>query len=54
MAAGITIRSNETIENAIKRFRKAVQDEGILRDAKKHNFYEKPSERKKNKAKKGY
>ncbi len=54
MASGITVRNNENIENAIKRFKRLVQEEGILKDAKRHNFYEKPSERRKNKLKKGY
>ncbi|BDU50465.1 30S ribosomal protein S21 [Haliovirga abyssi] len=47
MSTGIKVRNNESIDSALKRFRRAVQDEGILRDIKKHEFYEKPSERKK-------
>lgn len=47
LSTGITVRNNETIESALKRFRRAVQQDGVLKDARKHEFYEKPSERKK-------
>jgi len=39
------------IEKAIKRLHKMVQREGIFRELKLRNFYEKPSERKVREAK---
>ena len=51
MATGITVRNNESIDSALKRFRRAVQQDGVLKDARKHEFYEKPSEKRKLKVK---
>jgi len=47
--ANIEIGENETIDNAIRRFKKACQRDGILSEIKKRDHYEKPSERKKRK-----
>lgn len=43
----ITVYEGESFENAIRRFRKSVERAGILRDVKKHEIYEKPSEKRK-------
>jgi small subunit ribosomal protein S21 len=43
----VTIYDGESFENAIRRFRKSVERAGILRDVKKHEVYEKPSEKRK-------
>lgn len=43
--AQITIRPNESIDNALKRFKKALEQSGILQEYKRHAHYEKPSER---------
>ena len=42
---GITViaREGESIEALIKRFKKKVNKSEILKDIKKHMFYEKPS-----------
>ncbi len=45
----ITRRDNESIEDALKRFKREVRRVGVLREAKKHEHYEKPSEIKKRK-----
>jgi len=47
--AKIRIRKNEAIEKAIKRFKRLVDNEGILRRAKECMHYEKPSIKKKKK-----
>jgi small subunit ribosomal protein S21 len=44
--ASIELNQGESIENALRRFKRQVQREGIISDAKKHNFYLKPGERK--------
>jgi len=43
----ITVYEGESFDNAIRRFRKSVERAGILRDVKKHEIYEKPSEKRK-------
>lgn len=43
----VTIYEGESFENAVRRFRKSVERAGILRDVKRHEVYEKPSERRK-------
>ena len=46
---GIRVRENEVFEKALKRFTKACEKAGLMSDIKKHQQYEKPSERKKRK-----
>ncbi len=43
----VTIYEGESFENAVRRFRKSVERAGVLRDVKRHEVYEKPSERRK-------
>lgn len=45
----IKIRDNEPFEKAFRRFTKACEKAGLMSDYKKHQHYEKPSERKKRK-----
>lgn len=40
----IKVRNGETLEQALRRFNRMVHKEGILKDAKKKDRYEKPSE----------
>jgi small subunit ribosomal protein S21 len=44
--AVIVINDGETIEGALRRFKRKVQQEDIIKDIKKHSFYLKPGERK--------
>lgn len=39
------VYDGEKIESALRRFRKACEREGLMKDIKRHEFYEKPSER---------
>ena len=41
--AHIIIDDNEMLEKAIKRFKRLVEKEGIIREFKKREYYEKPS-----------
>ena len=41
--AHISIDDNELLEKAIKRFKRLVEKEGIIREFKKREYYEKPS-----------
>ena len=43
----VRLEDNEPIENALKRFKKVVQNSGLISEMKKREFYEKPSERRK-------
>mgnify|MGYP001373426388 CR=1 FL=1 len=49
--AKVTVRKNEQPERAMKRFKRKVEREGIMRDIKKNRYYRKPSVRKKEKRK---
>ena len=41
--AKIKVRHDETLEQALRRFQREVQKDGILQEVKKREFYEKPS-----------
>jgi len=41
----------ESIESALRRFKRQVQQEGIIKEIKKHSFYVKPGEKKRLKSK---
>ena len=41
--AHIIVDDNELLEKAIKRFKRMVEKEGIIREFKKREYYEKPS-----------
>ena len=45
----IYVGESESLEAALRRFNKRVQADGILTDARRHEYYEKPSERRKKK-----
>jgi small subunit ribosomal protein S21 len=43
LLANIRVSDDEPLEKAIKRFKRMVEKEGIIREWKKREFYEKPS-----------
>ncbi|NCQ18622.1 MAG: 30S ribosomal protein S21 [Ignavibacteria bacterium CG22_combo_CG10-13_8_21_14_all_37_15] len=43
---GITISENESIDKALKRFKKKYERSGILKEFKKRTFFVKPSVKK--------
>lgn len=45
----VKAKHNESIDSLLKRFKRAVEKSGILSDFKKHEFYEKPSVKRKKK-----
>jgi len=47
----IEIRKDESFESALRRFKKKIEQEGILREVRDRKHYEKPSERKRKKTK---
>ena len=44
------MRENESIESAVRRFKKQCEKDGILQELRKREHYEKPSVRRKRKA----
>lgn len=47
--AGVVVRDDEPFERALKRFKKTCEKAGIMTEMKKHQHFEKPSERRKRK-----
>jgi small subunit ribosomal protein S21 len=43
--AEVKIQEGESIESALRRFKRKVQQEDIIKDIKKHSFYLKPGDR---------
>jgi len=43
---GITIQENESIDKALKRFKKKYERSGVLKEFKKRTFFVKPSVKK--------
>lgn len=46
----VEVRKDESFEAALRRFKKKIEQEGILREVRDRKHYEKPSERKRKKA----
>ena len=47
----IEVKRDESFEAALRRFKKKIEQEGILREVRDRKHYEKPSERKRQRAK---
>ena len=47
----VKVNENESLESAIKRFKRKCQKDGVIGDLRKHEAYEKPSVKKKKKQK---
>ena len=45
MAEGVLL-DGETLESALRRFKRKVQQEDIIKEIKKHSYYLKPGEKK--------
>jgi small subunit ribosomal protein S21 len=46
---GVTVKDNENINQALRRFKRKIDDAGILEDLKKKEFFEKPTTERKRK-----
>lgn len=46
----IEIKKDESFESALRRFKRKIEQEGILREVRDRKHYEKPSERRRKKA----
>ena len=47
--AEISIQEGESLENAMRRFKRKVQQEDIIKEIKKHSYYMKPGEKRRTK-----
>lgn len=43
--AQVQVKPNEPLDSALKRFKKALQQTGVLKEAREHEHYEKPSDK---------
>ena len=43
--ANVYVQDGESLESALRRFKRKVQQEDIIREAKKHAFFVKPGEK---------
>ena len=41
----VKARSNESVQQMLRRFKKLCEKEGLVKDVKRNSYYEKPSER---------
>ena len=48
----VKVRSNESVEQMVRRFKKLCEKEGLTRDIKRNSYYEKPSERRRRRLRK--
>ena len=44
--AEVRVQEGESIENALRRFKRKVQQEDIIKEVKRHSFYLKPGQKK--------
>lgn len=43
--AEVRLQEGESLENALRRFKRKVQAEDIIKDVKRHSYYLKPGEK---------
>jgi len=48
--AEVIVQEGESLENALRRFKRKVQQEDIIKEIKRHSFYLKPGEKRRVKA----
>lgn len=53
MAIRIKARGGESVEQMMRRFKKLCEKEGLTKDIKRKEFFEKPSERRRRAVRKG-
>jgi small subunit ribosomal protein S21 len=44
--AEVKVEEGESLENALRRFKRKVQQEDVIKEVKRHSFYLKPGEKK--------
>ncbi len=46
----VTVKQNESLDSALRRFKKQTSRDGVIQEVRKREHYEKPSVRKKKKS----
>jgi small subunit ribosomal protein S21 len=46
LLAEVRLQEGESLENALRRFKRKVQQEDIIKEVKRHSYYLKPGEKK--------
>ena len=46
----VRVKENESLENALRRFKKATARDGVIKEVRKREHYEKPSVKRKKKS----
>lgn len=46
----VRIKENESLENALRRFKRQTQKDGVIQEVRKREHYEKPSVKRKKKS----
>jgi len=46
----VRLKDNESLENALKRFKRATAKDGVIQEVRKREHYEKPSVKRKKKS----
>lgn len=49
MATEVKLKKGESVDRALRRLKKKLDKEGIMREVRAHRHYEKPSEKKRRK-----
>ena len=44
--AEVRLQEGESLENALRRFKRKVQQEDVIKEVKRHSYYLKPGEKK--------
>jgi small subunit ribosomal protein S21 len=47
----VTLKRNESVDRALRRLKKKIDKEGIMKQIKQHRHYEKPSQKRRRKMK---
>jgi small subunit ribosomal protein S21 len=50
----VKARGNESVQQMVRRFKKMCEKEGLVKDIKRNSYYEKPSERRRRRARKSF
>ncbi|MGA2266307.1 MAG: 30S ribosomal protein S21 [Phycisphaerae bacterium] len=50
----VKARGSESVQQMIRRFKKMCEKEGLVKDIKRNSYYEKPSERRRRRARKSF
>ncbi len=48
--AQVKVRKGETVDKALRRLKKILDKEGLMKEVRAHRYFEKPSERRRRKA----